>query len=291
MLGKIKIGSWVFAAALILLFSGQSLAQDPCGGHYKGEGLKAAFLSHYYDAAVDPEDPYYPNLRLWDGTITNGNADYYQYMVPDGDCVFLYRDGHVIVGVGWPLDDLGINHERYINMRFVSTGIAGECETVSDLAGFMDGSEVQTGSVQFWTGVGFTASRQPDGKLLLTGTNALLNFGTLTPGRTYYFQLRVMFTVPGYDAWYRFDTQVKVFYGPFDDGSGGFGWEITPIHEPYDVQLVTKVGKKLVPSGPPTPHKSSVYNEVASGAPESYLLDSCYGQFCLPYKLRLERLQ
>jgi hypothetical protein len=284
MSGKIKIGGLVFAAALVVSWAwfafGQA-NQDPCGGHYAGEGLRATFLSSYYDFTVEPSDQNYPYKKYWDSNITNGNASSYQYIVPGGDCVFLYRNGHVIVGVGWPLNNPDINHERYVNMRFAYRG-AGGCDPVTPLADFMNGSEVPTAAIQFWTGNEFTATR-PGGKLLLTSTNALLNFGTLLPGKTYYFQLMVRFKVLGYSEEFRFDTQVKVYYGTLD--SGGIGWEITPIHESYDVQLVTKVGKKLVPYGAPTPHESSVYHQELGSS-----FDACYGQFYFPFKLVLERL-
>lgn len=297
MSGKIKV--LVLVAALACLFVGLSFGQanqDPCGGHYRGEGLKATFLSQYYDLAVEPADRFYPNVRLWDSNITNGNASYYQYMVPGGDCVFLYRDGLVIVGIGWPLDDPDINHDRYVHMRFAWKA-AGDCGNIpfSDLAPFMNGSIVQIAPIQFRTGNGFTASRRPDGSLFLTDSKALLNFGALTPGQTYYFQLMVRFMVPGHAEWYRFDTQVKVYYGPFYDGNGGFGWEISPIHEPYYVQPVTIVKNKLVPKGDPTYHESSVYHQelCSTSEPDNYWglpFDACYGQFYFPFKLRLERL-
>jgi hypothetical protein len=284
MSGKIKIGGLVFAAVLVASGAWFALGQanqDPCGGRYAGEGLKATFLSQYFDLAVEPGDPFYPNERPWDSNITNGNASTYQYKVPGGDCVFLYRNGHVIVGVGWPLDDPDINHDRYVHMRFDYRDVGG-CNPATPLADFMNGSVVSTTAIQFWTGNGFTATR-PGGKLLLTSTNALLNFGTLMPGQTYYCQIMVRFRVPGYTEEFRFDTQVKVCYGTIDNG--GIGWEITPIHESYDVQLVTKVGKKFVPYGDPTPHESSVYHQELGSS-----FGACYGQFYFPFKLVLERL-
>jgi len=313
MSGKVKIGGLVFAAALVVLsawFTFGQANQDPCGGKYAGEGLKATFLSEYKDfpliippPLLVPNDP--PTPTDWTSNIFNGNADYYQYTVPGGDCVFRYRNGHVIVGVGWPLDDPEVNHDRYVSMRFVRQG-AGSCPKDETEPGycppraFMDGSEAHTTSIQFWTGNGFTATRgcggipgnpdcPPDPNiLLLTSTNALLNFGALAPGQTYYFQLTLKFSIAGdTENYYRWDSQYKVYYGPFDDGSGGFGWEITPIHEPYYVQPVTRVGKKLVPYGNPTKHESSVYHEELGSNPTG----CCWGQFSFPFKLRLERLQ
>lgn len=282
-------------AACVFFCAGLSIGQskDPCGGHYAGEGLKATFLGSYGDLIlpgepgyIPPGVPGYPAITTWLSNITNGNADSYQYTVPGGDCVYLYRNGHVIVGVGWPLEWPDINHDRYVNMRFVHRD-AGMCNPVADPSPFMDGSEVHTAAIQFWTGGGFTPTRRPDGKLVLTGTNINLNWGAMTPGSTYYCGIMVRFVIegegPGYEEEYRFDTEVKVYYGPLD--SGGFGWEITPIHEPYDIQPVTKVRKQLVPSGDPIPHESSVYHQEL----HSQTSNGCWGRFSFPFKLVLER--
>jgi len=309
MSGKIKIGGLVFAAALVVIgawFAFGQASKDPCGGHYAGEGLKATFLPEYWDfEVVEPPPalvPANPATVPWVSNITNGNADYYQYLVPGGDCVFLYRNGHVIVGVGWPLE-WEINHDRYINMRFVRQG-DGTCPKPGEtgycpLPAFMAGGEpVPTSAIQFWTGNGFTPTRGYKGDkdhpadpniLFLTATNALLNFGAMTSGKTYYFQMMFRFNVAGYNEEYRSDSQYKVYYGPFNDGSGLFGWEITPVHEPYYLQPVTKVGKKLLPNGLPTYHESSVYHEELGSS--SVAQSCCLGQFYFPFKLRLERLQ
>jgi len=306
MSGKIKIGGLVFAAALVILGTWLAFGQanqDPCGGHYRGEGLKATFLPEYWDFKLiippPPLVPENPDTVLWSSNIINGNADYHQYAVPGGDCVFLYRNGHVIVGVSWPLENPDINHDRYVNMRFDRKG-DGSCPILEPedpnycpLPAFMVGGQVvHTSAIQFWTGNGFTETHGFAGDpniLFLKATNALLNFAALTPGKTYYFQMTFKFNVAGYNEEFRSDSQYKVYYGPFNDGSGGFGWEITPIHEPYYVQPMTRVGKKLVPYRDPTYHESSVYHEeLASSTAEK---SCCLGQFNFPFKLRLQRLQ
>jgi hypothetical protein len=309
MSGKARIGSLVLAAALAVLgawFAFGQANQDPCGGKYAGEGLKATFLPEYWDFELiippPPQVPQNPNTVLWSSNITNGNASCYQYIVPGGDCVFRYRNGHVIVGVGWPLE-WNINHDRYVNLRFRRQG-DGNCPKPGEngycpLPPFMGGAElVHTSAIQFWTGNGFQESRGYKGDqthpadpniLFLTATNALLDFGALTPGQTYYFQMTLKFKIAGYNEEFRSDSQYKVYYGPFNDGSGGFGWEITPIHEAYYIQLVTKVGKKLVPNGPPTYHESSVYHEELGSS--TVAQSCCLGQFNFPFKLRLQRLQ
>ncbi len=210
MSGKIKIGGLVLTAALVVLgawFAFGQVNQDPCGGTYKGEGLKATFLPVYSDIMLiippPASVPWPPTMDDFVSNIFNGNADYYQYVKPGGDCVFLYRNGHVIVGVSWPLTDPYINHDRYINMRFDRKG-DGSCPIIKDpedpcyaLPAFMVGGQVvHTTAIQFWTNVGFTASRGFAGIpgdprypadtniLFLKGTNALLNFAALTPGNT-----------------------------------------------------------------------------------------------------------
>ena len=71
--------------------------------------------------------------------------------------------------------------------------------------------------------------------------------------------------------------------GPLENG--GFGWEISPIHESYDIQQVTKTKKGLVPSGNPIPHESSVYHQDL----RSQTSNGCWGEFDFPFKLFLER--
>jgi hypothetical protein len=295
MSGRIRIHGLVFATALVVLCAGQSFGQgraDPCGGHYAGEGLKATFLESYGDLILPGEPGYippgelgYPAITTWLSNITNGNANSYPYLVPGGDCVYLYRNGHVIVGVGWPLEWPDINHERYVNMRFEQKD-GGVCNPVATLASFMDGSVVHTRAIQFWTGGGFTPTRGADNKLLLTGTAVNLNWGAMIPGETYYCGIMVRFVIEGdvNEEEYRFDTEVKIYYGPLNNGS--FGWEISPIHEPYDIQPVTKVRKQVVPSGEPIPHESSVYHQEL----HSQTSNGCWGRFYFPFKLVLERL-
>lgn len=284
MSGKIKIGGLVLAAALVVLGAwfvfGQGAPGDPCGGHYAGYGLRATFLSEYWDYELDPVDPKNPETILWQSNIKNGNATYYQYLVPGGDCIFFYRNGHVIVGISWPVEWTKISHERYVNMLFDYKG-PGECG--GSPAPSMNGV-VQTEAIQFWTYKGFTGTRQSNGELLLTSMNALLNFDALIPETTSYCDITIKFRLKGDSEGYVMSDRFKVYYGPFDEG--GFGWEISPIHEAYDVQEVIKVGKKLVPYGDPVPNQNSVNEGVAS-----ITSGSCYGIFSFPFKLRLERLQ
>jgi hypothetical protein len=264
MSGKIRIFGLVCAVALTVLaagiFFGQGAPGDPCGGHYAGEGLKAMFLTPY-DAATCNEG----NCNI----LNDIEGAYYKYQVPGGDCVFLFKAGHVIVGIG--------NSGRHVNINFDQI-IAGPPECPS-----MPYSSCSTQEFQLRTDVGFTPSRGYDGDpnvLVLTSTNARLNFGGMTPGKTYYCQTSIKFRVAGDPAEYQHHFQAKVFYGYV---GGVLKWVITPIDEPYWVYTVTRVGKKLIPVDPPTWHESSVYAEIGSAT-------CAYGTYCLPFKLILERL-
>jgi hypothetical protein len=260
--GKIKLRGAIWTAVLSVLFAGfffgQGAPGDPCGGHYAGQGLKAMFRTAY-DA----------------GTCNAGNCNiqndqewlYYQYQVPGGDCIYLFKAGHVIVGIGNSGRHVKINFEKVIN---------GDCT--------FPYATCDTQSFMLRTDVGFTPSRgyQNDPNVLvLTSTNARLNFNAMTPGQTYYCQTSIKFRVAGDPLEYQNHFQAKVYYGFVD---GVLRWVITPIDEPYWVYVVTKVGKKLVPVDPPTWHESSVYAGIGS--------DTCdyYGTYCLPFKLILERL-
>jgi len=260
MSGNIRIRGLVLAAALTLLFAGVSFGQDPCGGHYAGQGLKAVFLTPYGAGTCNAGDC----------NILNDNEGvYYRYQVPGGDCVFLFKAGHVIVGIG--------NSGRHVNINFNQI-IAGPPECPS-----MPYASCSTQEFMLRTDFGFTASRgyrNDPNVLILTSTNARLDFGGMTPGRTYYTQTSIKFRVAGDPVEYQHHFQAKVFYGYVD---GILRWVITPIDEPYWVYGVTKVGKKLIPVEPPTWHESSVYAGIGSATCD-------YGTYCLPFKLILERL-
>ena len=260
MSGNIRIRGLVLAAALTLLFASVSFGQDPCGGHYTGQGLKAMFLTPYGAGTCNAG-----NCNI----LNDNEGVYYRYQVPGGDCVFLFKAGHVIVGIG--------NSGRHVNINFDQI-IAGPPECPS-----MPYASCSTQEFQLRTDFGFTASRgyQNDPNVLvLTSTNARLDFGGMTPGRTYYTQTSIKFRVAGDPVEYQHHFQAKVFYGYVD---GILRWVITPIDEPYWVYGVTKVGKKLIPVEPPTWHESSVYAGIGS-------VTCDYGTYCLPFKLILERL-
>jgi hypothetical protein len=191
MSGKIRIGGLVLAAALIILFAGVSFGQDPCGGHYVGTGLKAMFLAQY-GVPTCTEDGGCNVLNDTEGV-------YYQYFVPGGDCVYLFKAGHVIVGIG--------NSGRHVVMNFEQTS-AGEagCEALPFVT-------CNTQEFMLTTGFGFTASRNEDGELVLTSTNVRLNFGGMKAGNTYYCQTSIKFRVANDPAEYQHHFQAKVSYG------------------------------------------------------------------------------
>jgi hypothetical protein len=261
MSGRIKIRGLAWTVAVAILFAGIAYGQDPCGGHYVGEGLRALFAP-LYDA---------PTCNGGGCNVLNDmDGVYYQYLVPGGDCIFLFKAGHVIVGIGMSGRTVVMNLDQRID--------GPDCPPIPY-------ETLTTQSFQLRTGFGFTASRgylgDPD-TLVLTSTNATLNFAKMTPGQTTYCQISIKFSVANDPALYEHHFQAKVFYG---FTGGALRWVITPIDEPYWVYGVTKVGKKLVRIEPPTDHVSSVNAEIGS--------DYCgyYGTYCLPFKLIFERLR
>jgi len=260
MSGRIKFLGLASAAALFVLFAGVSYAQDPCGGHYAGEGLKALFLPSYGAVTCNGGEC---------NVLNDMEGVYYRYQQTGGDCVYLFKAGHVIVGIG--------NSGRSVQVNFVQTA-AGDCA--------LPYATCWTQEFQLRTDVGFMPSRGYQGDpnvLVLTSTNARLDFSSLTPGKTYYCQSSIKFRVAGDPAEYQHHFQAKVYYGYVE---GILRLVITPIDEPYWLYTVTKVGKKLVPVEPPTRHASSVYAQIGSSyCPEDY------GTYCLPFKLILERLR
>ena len=275
MSGKIRIGGLVFAAALIVLgawFAFGQANQDPCGGHYAGEGLKALFWPSYGLATCNSSG----NCNV----LNDIEGQYYRYMVPGGDCIYLYRDGHVFVGIGNSGRDVVINIDQFSG---------GSCPFP-----YPNGT-YHTTEFSLRTGNGFTpsigfkgdeANPTPDpNALVLTDTNAKFNFKALKTGETYYCQTSIKFKL-GSSILYEHHFQAKVCYGVLQE-TGALGWRVTPIDEYYYVYDVVKVGKKLIPVEPATKHDSSVYGTIISAnCPDN----KNHGTYCLPFKLILERL-
>ncbi|MDH4272866.1 MAG: hypothetical protein OEW18_12920 [Candidatus Aminicenantes bacterium] len=283
MSGKIKILGLVLAAALAVLFAGISPGtpvDDPCGGHYVGTGLKAMFLSEY--GIPDPQNP--GSTITFNSNITNDIPGvYYQYMVPGGDCVFLFKAGHVIVGI----DKLRSN--RYVAMQFDNTpGDGTGCTPPYFMVDGIGINYERAGTFTIKLINEFIAS-EGSGEhsgLVLTPTGARLNFGAMQAGQTAYCDMGVSFALDGDANVYAFNSQAKVSYGLVD---GVLRWEVTPIHEDYwiHIYVTKKVGKKIVVvTDDWTLHETSLDQSIRS--------DTCPGgydgTFYFPFKLILERL-
>jgi hypothetical protein len=272
MSGKMRIGGLVLAAALVVLGTGICFGQDPCGGTYSGEGLKAVFW------------PYYDDLNLMPSNILNDFGLLpYQYQVPGGDCVFLYRRGHVVVDVNRPEKSNGTDEDRYVQMNLVLKLGSGYC---ANTPATLRLTHIHTVSFHFLTEKEFIPIKE-NGKLILTclkyGWN-YLNFATMTPGQTTYTQISITFKVFGDPEEYRFDTQARVYYGELVNSAGGLGWEITPIYEPYVVRVLTTKGKRIT-NIENTDHDPSVYQNMGNCDPTTGL-----GVYEFPFKLVLKRL-
>jgi len=293
MIGKRKVLVWACTAAMALLCAGLSFGQNPCGGVYKGEGLKATFWPTYSD--LDPQNPD-PNVLIsFTGKILNDfGLIPYEYIVPGGDCVFLYDRGHIVVDVNRREKLDGTDEDRYVQIDLELAQNSGFCENTP---GPLRLAHLHTVSFHVLTEKEFMGTRE-NGKLILSCTKYgwnYLNFATLTPGRTYYTQLSVTFMVYGDPNTYRFDTQAKVFFGDLVNSTGGPGWEITPIHKPYMVRVITMKGKKIAQIDN-TDHFPSVY-QAMGGCPEGApwkpgpTWQPGDGVFFVPFKLVLERLK
>lgn len=280
MSGKIKMGGLALAAASGVLWAwfayGGGAPKNPCGSQAVGVGLKAWFLSQYEDLVVDGYDPYNPALRDWD-TFIQPDVAGLPYQFP-GDCVYLYDwDGHVKVNVDRSRTRRSPDDERYVRVRF-TRNTASTCYPTPD---FLDWPEVHTSAFQFTSVSGFTATRgygSDANVLFLHGTPGRLNFGTMIPDQIYYCTFLISVEVGNDPDSYRLSGLCKVKYGLLD--SGNFGWEITPVHEPFWLQNLDQPI--------PTYAENSV-NTV------SLVSSDCgefpgWGNFYVPFKLILERL-
>jgi hypothetical protein len=287
MSGKIKIRGLVCATALIFLFAGISFgqkkgSQDPCGGHYVGEGLKAVFSESYTD--IDPLHP--GSTMTYYSNITNDIPGvYYEYWVPGGDCVFLFRNGHIVVSPNTSVNG------RHVNMSFV--GIPKiPSPTYCGKAYFLDGTPIQPTGIVFRSGGGYTGSRKPNGDLVLNAMGINPNLAGMLPGETLYCDFGAWtFTVeddpstPSYDEsldTYMFETRpVSVYYGMVD---GKLRWVFRPIPEAFWIRVETKIKKTVTVTE--TPYENSMYRQIISNG-----RSSCnHGTFYFPFELILERL-
>jgi len=281
MSGKIKILGLVCVAVLAVLFAGVSLGtlpDDPCGGHFVGEGLRALFSESYNEGGV-----------TYNSSIFNDVPGYfYKYQVPGGDCVFYFRAGQIEVGV-----DKSRNG-RYVNIRFDGTKENPE-PLYCGKPYFIDGTGIdfnRAATFIFRTAGGFTGSRDDNGQLVLTGTGGRLDLGAMSPGQTSFCSIWVTFSVAddpstAYNEsldFYDFEqTPVKVYYGLVD---GTLKWVIRPIAEPYWIYTEIKKGNKVIGVDKSYYSLGTLYRFILSNA-----RSLCkHGTFYFPFELILERL-
>jgi len=287
-----KFRSLAGAAVMFLVFAGVSYAQNPCGGTYRGEGLKAMFWPAYED--FDPQNPV-PTSMSFAGKILNDfDLLPYEYIVPGGDCVFLYHRGQVVLDVNRPEELDGTDEDRYVQMNLALLPNSDYCGNTPETLRM---AHLHTVAFHFLTEKELIGTRE-NGKLILSYPKygwSYLNFATMTPGHTYYAQISFTFKVYGDPNEYAIDSQAKVFYGDLVNSTGRPGWEITPIHEPYVVRVITMKGKNVVKTED-TDHPPSVYQSMGN-CPEGEAWtpgpDWLPGQgiYLFPFKLILERLK
>jgi hypothetical protein len=295
MSGKIKIGGLVLAAALVVLWAwfayGQA-NQDPCGGHYVGQALQAKFLSQYTENGI-----------AYDGNICNDMEDvWYRYFVPGGDCVFLFRAGHIIVGVNQSGSgrDVAMHFDKKEDIpgcndfAFMNDGIFSLRPRVIDgVLTYVQFEQV----IEFMMTLRYRLALAPDNPddpdvLVLTGGGYDTNFGEMTEGETMYCSDAVKFKVypiidPKNPITYNQNSQVKVTYRQLTDiEGGGMGWEVTPIHEPFYYLTYKKVWiskKNYVLEPVYTYHDTSLYRDISTST------GACGDIFYFPFKLIIKR--
>jgi hypothetical protein len=278
MSGKMRILGLACAAGLIVVCAGIAFGQanqDPCDGHYAGEGLRAMFWA--------PNSIFNDIPNLW-----------YQYQVPGGDCVFLYRAGHVVVSIK------KARSTRWVAMQFDPTLKPEEPPTdpCNTLPSFMtDGigiDQERAGTFSMKLVNEWLGSEGNDGThfgLVLTAANRRLNFAAMAPGQTAYCDLGVEFTLdPGMNDsdTYKFNGAAKVYYG-FLEETGALGWRVTPIYEHVWVLTyeTTRVKGKTTVKLLWTEHLDYVTQTIRSET----CPDDFHATFYFPFTLILERLR
>jgi hypothetical protein len=285
MCGKIKVLVLAFVATVALLIAGGSsgqVSQDPCGGHYAGEKLKALFSESYVEAGV-----------TYNSSITNDVTGlYYEYWVPGGDCVFLFRNGHIVVRPHTAVNG------RYVNMAFITGTPPPKPATVPPCGNtyFMDGTGNPFGIKDFYlrTGGGYTGSRNANGDLVLLAQGINPNMTAMLPGDTIYCDLVISFWVyddantSGYDESvldsYMVESRPVSIYCELFEGKTR--WRFRPIPEAFLVRIETWKGKNLI-SVTETQSDNSMYRKITSNG-----RSSCnHGWFYFPFELIVERLK
>lgn len=257
--------------------SGGTAADDPCDGHYVGMGLKAAFSGSYYEGDVFYESSIYNDIP--------GLS--YRYAVPDGDCVFYFRNGHVGLTVERS------RNGRYVNMLFLGepkfpTGTYCAPNPYFLLPGAEEGSWPKR--FYFRTSTAYAWSRDGGGKLVLQKASTGIDFPALVPGDVAYCETALRFWIlddpltdhdESADEYWASNDPVKVACVEVD---GVVKWVIRPIAETYTIRTETKVKNKIVVSE--TTYSNSLFRTVISGPRQSCF----HGTFYLPFELIMEPL-
>jgi hypothetical protein len=283
MSGKIKLYGLVLVGVLagvlaVLTANGSPgvVADDPCGGHYVGEALKAVFSESYTEGDTAYESAIYNDVKdFW-----------YSYAVPDGDCVFYFRNGHV-----------GLTVDRGRNLRYVKMRFDGEPKyPTGDLCApnpycFAPGVNEDSWPRRFYfrTSTAYNWFRE-GGKLILKTALTGIDFPAMVPGDIAYCESLMRFWV------------LDVFNTPYDESSdeywssnepvkvtcelegGVVRWVIRPIAETYTIRTETKVKKSVVVND--TTYSNSLWRNFISG-----IRRSCdHGTFYMPFELIFKRL-
>jgi hypothetical protein len=266
------------AAIIIATGSAGVAADDPCDGHYVGAALKATFSPSYTDNGV-----------LYEGNILNDDEyTWYRYAVPDGDCVFYFRNGHV----GLTVDRY--RNGRYVKMRFDGTPKYPTGDLCAKNPYFFDGSADENSwprRFYFRTSTRYNWSRE-DGRLILKNASTGIDFPALVPGDVAYCVSFIHFWVmdindPDFDLdesldeYWSSNAWVKVTCELRD---GVVSWVIRPITEPFTIRTETKVKGSIKVSD--TTYTDSLFRNFISG-----IRASCdHGTFYFPFELIFQRL-
>jgi hypothetical protein len=276
-IGVLTLGLAVLAAVAFIGASSGDLAEDPCDGHYVGQGLKAIFSDSYNDGGV-----------AYESSLVNDIPGFsYQYAVPGGDCVFYFRNGHVVVRAD------RTKNGRFVNMRFFGEQNVPTGTLCAPNPYFLDPGVVE-GTWPRWfyfrTAGGYAWTRDGQGKLVMTGTGVNLDFMAMTPGQVGYCDTWLHFGVmnddntaydESSDEYWLSGDPVQVTYGPV---AGVLKWIIRPIAEPYTVRALTKVKKQVIVTE--TSFSNSLFRTMISN-----MRSTCFhGAYYFPFELVLERL-
>lgn len=276
-LGVLALGMSVLAAVAFIGASAGDLADDPCDGHYVGQGLKAVFSASYEDGGL----PYESSI------LNDIPGFYYRYAVPGGDCVFYFRNGHVVIRAD------RARNGRFVKMRFfgdTKTPTGTLCAPNPYFLGPGADEESWPDWFYFRTAGGYTWTRDAQNKLVMTGTGVNLDLMAMTPGQVGYCDTWIHFGImndtdteydEAADEYWLSGEPVQVTYGPVE---GVLKWVIRPIAEPYTVRTTTKVKKQVIVTD--NSYSNALFRTMISNMRSSCL----HGTFYFPFEIVLERL-